>query len=121
MFCWRELAGWNERCWIGKLEQIRQRLQCRQCNGSNSSRQRLHAQTAGGASPVVDIRLLGKPVALDGRETSRRSFKFQFVAYYGAIDSRLKDLLVVGETMDVAAMRIHMDPDALSTLSCTKC
>ena len=51
-------------------------------------------------------------MAFDGRETSWRSFKFQFVAYCGAIDSRLKDLLVLGETRDVAAMRnIHMDPD----------
>ena len=49
---------------------------------------------------------------LDGRETSWRSFKFQFVAYCGAIDSRLKDLLVLGETSDVAAMRdIRIDPD----------
>ena len=37
---------------------------------------------------------------------------FQFVAYSGAIDSRLIDLLVLGETRDAAAMRnIHMDPD----------
>ena len=51
-------------------------------------------------------------MAFDGRETSWRSFKFQFVAYCGAIDSRLKDLLVLGETWDVAALRnIHMDPD----------
>ena len=51
-------------------------------------------------------------MAFDGRETSWRSFKFQFVAYCGAIDSRLKDLLVLGETRDFAVMRnIHMDPD----------
>ena len=37
---------------------------------------------------------------------------FQFVACCVAIDSRLKDLLVLGEARDVAAMRnIHMDPD----------
>ena len=48
----------------------------------------------------------------DGRQTSWRSFKFQFVAYCGSIDSRLKDLLVLCATRDVAAMRnIHMDPD----------
>ena len=47
----------------------------------------------------MDTRLLGKPVAF---ETSWRSFKFQFAAYCGAIDSRLKDLLV-WETRDVAA------------------
>ena len=70
------------------------------------------AQAAGvGASAVVDTRLLGKPLALDGRETSWRSFKFQFLAYCGAIDSHLKDLLVLGETRDVVAMRIHMGPD----------
>ena len=55
------------------------------------------AQTAGiGASVVVDTRLLGKPVALDGRETGWRSFKFQIVACCGAIDSRLKDLVGSG-------------------------
>ena len=71
------------------------------------------AQAAGaGASTVVDTRLLSKPMAFDGRETSWRSFKFQFVAYCGAIDSRLKDLLVLGETRDAAAMRnVRMDPD----------
>ena len=47
----------------------------------------------------------------DERETGWRSFKFQFVAYYGAIDSRLKDL-VLGASRDAAAMRnIHVDPD----------
>ena len=82
-------------------------------------------QAAGvGASAVVDTRLLGKPVAFDGRETSWRSFKFQLVACCGAIDSRLKDLLVLGGTRDVAAMRhIHMDPDnaRLSMRSSTTC
>ena len=41
-----------------------------------------------GASAVVDTRLLGRPVAFDGRETSWRSFKFQFVAHCGVTDSR---------------------------------
>ena len=42
------------------------------------------AQAAGiGASAVVDTRLLGKPVAFDGRERSWISLKFQFLAYRG--------------------------------------
>ena len=32
---------------------------------------------------------------------------FQFVAYSGAIDSRLKDLLVLGETRDAAGDAQH--------------
>ena len=65
-----------------------------------------------GASAVVDTKLLSKPMAFDGRETSWRSLKIQFVAYCGANDSRFQDLLVLGETRDVAAMRnIHMDLD----------
>ena len=41
------------------------------------------AHTAGiSASAVVNTRLLCKPVAFDGRETSWRSLKFQFVAFF---------------------------------------
>ena len=40
------------------------------------------------------------------------TFKFQPEAYCRAIDSRLKDLLLLGETRDVAAMHnIHVDLD----------
>ena len=68
----------------------------------DAQRRAAAAQTAGiGASAVGDTRLLGKPVAFDGRETSWRSFKFQFVAHCGAIDCRLKDLLVRGETSNI--------------------
>ena len=57
----------------------------------------------------------GIPVAFDGRETSWMSVKFQFVAHCGAIDSRLKDLPVLGESRGVAAMRdIHPDVRAPS-------
>ena len=48
----------------------------------HAQRQAAAAQTAGiGASAFVDTKLLCKPVAFDWRETSWRSFKFQFVAY----------------------------------------
>ena len=107
-----------------QLDQMKPRLRCRECRHNNSNRQQLRSmheqsQTAGiGASAVVDTRLLGKPVAFDGRETIWRSFKFQFVAYCGAIDSRLKGLLVLGESRDVAATRnIHIDPDSRSQSS----
>ena len=79
----------------------------------HAQRRAAATQTADiGPSAVVDTRLLGKPVAFDGQETIWRSFKFQFAAYSGAIDSRLKDLLVLGESRHVGTMRnIHMDPD----------
>ena len=112
---------WNERCSNSKLERIRPRRRCKPCSSNNSRRRRLQTtQAAGaGASAVVDTRLLTKPLAFDGRETSWRSLKFQFVACCGAIDSRLKDLLVLGETRDVAAMRnIHMDPDMRALSAC---
>ena len=59
--------------------------------------------------------------ALQGMQASWRSFQFQFVAYCGAVDSRLKDLSVLGGTRFVAAMsNIHMDQDmrALSAQMC---
>ena len=40
-------------------------------------------------------------VSCDGRETNWTSFKFQFVTYCEAIDRRLKDLLVLGETREL--------------------
>ena len=114
--------GLNERCWNNKLERIIPLLHCRQCNSSNSSRQRLHSMLSVGLrqpKPRALVHQLsltqgysGEPVAFDERETSWRSFKFQFVAHCGAIDSRLKDLLVLGESRDVAAMRnMHMELD----------
>ena len=95
------------------LQALQQQQQQSATTAQQAQRRAAAAQAAGaGASAAVDTRLLSKPMAFDGRETSWRSFKFHFVAYCGAIDSRLKDLLVLGETRDVAAMRnIHMDPD----------
>ena len=95
------------------LQALQQQQQQSATTAQQAQRRAAAVQAAGaGASAVVDTRLLSKPTAFDVRETSWRSFKFQFVAYCGAIDSRLKDLLVLGETRDVAAMRnIHMDPD----------
>ena len=58
-----------------------------------------------GASVVVDTRLLGKPVGFDGSEIVQ-------VPVRSSLWSRLKDLLVLGEARDVAAMRCtHTDPD----------
>ena len=95
------------------LQALQQQQQQSATTAHQAQRRAAAAQAAGaGASAVVDTRLLSKPMAFDGRETSWRSFKFQFVAYCGAIDSRLMDFLVLGETRDVAAMRnIHMDLD----------
>ena len=95
------------------LQAMQHQQQQSATTGQQAQRRVPTAQAAGvGASAVVDTRLLGKPVALGVRETSWRSFKFQFVACCGVIDSRLKDMLFLGETRDVAAMRnIHMDPD----------
>ena len=95
------------------LQALQQQQQQSATTAQQAQRRAAAAQAAGaGASAVVDTRLLSKQMAFDGRETSWRSFKFHFVAYCGAIDSRLKDLLVLGETRVVAAMRnIHMDPD----------
>ena len=95
------------------LQALQQQELLSATTAQHAQRRAAAAQAAAiGASGVVDTRLLGKPVAFDGRETSWRSFKFQLKAYRGAIDSRLKDLFVVGETRDVTATRnIHMDPD----------
>ena len=92
------------------LQALQQQQQQTASTANPDQRRAAAAQAAGaGDSAVVDTRLLSKPMAFDGRETSWRSFNFQFVAHCGAIDSRLKDLLVLGETRDVAD--IHMDPD----------
>ena len=102
-------------CWNSKLERIRPRLHCNAiaatavdgvctaCSGSSCGSPKREA--------VVDTRLLGKPVAFDGRETSWRSVKFLFVAHCGATDSRLQDLLVLGESRGRVSNNIHTDPD----------
>ena len=79
------------------LQDLQQQQQQTATTAHQAQRRAAAAQAAGaGASAVVDTRLLSKPMAFDGRETSWRSFKFQFVAYCGALDSRIKDLLVPG-------------------------
>ena len=79
------------------LQALQQQQQQSATTAQQAERRAAAAQATGaGASAVVDTRLLSKPMAFDGRETSWRSFKFQFVAYCGAIDSRLHDLLVFG-------------------------
>ena len=51
-------------------------------------------------------------VLLERIRGTERELMEQFVACFGVIDKRLKDLLVPDETRDVAAIRnIHMDPD----------
>ena len=91
------------------LQAVQQQQQQSAVSAQQGQRHAAAAQTAGiGASAVVGTRLLGKPVAFDGRETSWRSFKFQ-IGQCGAIDSRLKDL-PLGEFRDAAAMHHnHMD------------
>ena len=95
------------------LQPLQHQQQQSTTTAQQAQRRAAAAQAIGvGASAVNDSRHLDKPVPFDGRETSRRPFKFQIVAFCGAIDSRLKDLLVVDETRDVAAMRdVHMDPN----------
>ena len=92
------------------LEQQARADQSQQQTAAAAQQAQRWAEAAQGKVPQLSwTRRLWRPVAFDGRE---RSFKFQFVAYCGAIDSRLKDLLVLGETKDVAAMRnTDMDPD----------
>ena len=46
---------------------------------------------------VVDTRLLEKPESFDGTTDNWRQFKFTFLGYAGAIDSRLKKALIESE------------------------
>ena len=67
------------------LQALQQQQQQSATTAQQAQRRAAAAQAAGaGASAVVDTRLLSKPMAFDGRETSWRTFKFQFVAYCGA-------------------------------------
>ena len=46
---------------------------------------------------VVDTRLLGKPKNFDGATDNWRQFKFTFVGYAGAVDSRFKQVMIESE------------------------
>ena len=52
---------------------------------------------------VVDTRLLGKPKSFDGSTDSWRQFKFTFLGYAGAVDSRLKQAMIESEVLPEAA------------------
>ena len=52
----------------------------------------------------VDTRLLGKPRSFDGSTDSWRQFKFTFLGYAGAVDSRLKQAMIESEALQEAAI-----------------
>ena len=53
---------------------------------------------------VVDTRLLGKPKSFDGSTDSWRQFKFTFLGYAGAVDSRLKQVMIESEVLPEASI-----------------
>ena len=53
---------------------------------------------------VVDTRLLGKPKSCDGSTDSWRQFKFTFLGYAGAVDSRLKLAMIESEVLPEASI-----------------
>ena len=53
---------------------------------------------------VVDTRLLGKPKSFNGSTDSWRQFKFTFLGYAGAVDSRLKQAMIESEVLPEAAI-----------------
>ena len=53
---------------------------------------------------VVDTRLLGKPKSFDGSTDSWRQFKFTFLGYAGAVDSRLKQAMIESEVLPEASI-----------------
>ena len=87
--------------------QALQQQQQQSATTAQQAQRRAAAAHAAGAG-VVDTKLLSKPMAFDGRETSWRMFKFQFVAHRQSPQG----LAGFGRDPGVAAMRnIHMDPD----------
>ena len=56
-------------------------------------------------------------MTFDGEEASWRSFKFQFAAYCGALDRRLRDLLTLTENHTVEELRNHMLSEEQTVLS----
>ena len=53
---------------------------------------------------VVDTRLLRKPKSFDWSTDSWRQFKFTFLGYAGALDSRLKQAMIESEVLQEAAI-----------------
>ena len=53
---------------------------------------------------VVDTRLLGTPKSFDGSADSWRQFKFTFLGYAGAVDSRLKQAMIESEMLPEASV-----------------
>ena len=53
---------------------------------------------------VVDTRLLGKPKSFDGSTDSWRQFKFTFLGYACAVDSRLKQAMIESEVLPEASI-----------------
>ena len=52
----------------------------------------------------MDARLLGKPKSFDGSTDSWRQFKFTFLGYAGAVDSRLKQAMIESEVLPEASI-----------------
>ena len=53
---------------------------------------------------LLDTRLLGKPKSFDGTTDNWRQFKFTFLGYTGAVDSRFKQALIESELLQEAAI-----------------
>ena len=53
---------------------------------------------------VVDTRLLEKPKSFDGSTDSWRQFKFTFLGYAGAVDSRPKQAMIESEVLPEASI-----------------
>ena len=52
----------------------------------------------------MDTRLLGKPKNLDGTTDNWRQFKFTFLGFAGAFDSRLKQEMIASEVLQENAI-----------------
>ena len=52
----------------------------------------------------MDTQLLGKPKSFDGSTDSWRQFKFTFLGYAGAVDSRLKQAMIESEVLPEASI-----------------
>ena len=52
----------------------------------------------------MDTRLLGKPENFDCTTDNSRQFKFTFLAYAGAVHSRLKQVLIGSEVSQESAL-----------------
>ena len=67
----------------------------------------------GAGAELIDTRVLGRPMTFDGKELHWRSFKFQFAAYCGALDRRLRELLTLAENHTAPELRnTVLGPDA---------